>query len=86
MTRPKHPTRLFFIIRTESGHFVAANHNPEGPPIALVSSPEEATRFVEAVTASRRAAALEHLGWRDLSVVPVQLPCPALSKPTATST
>jgi len=77
--------RLFYTILAEGG-FVAANHSPEGPPIALVPSPEDATRFVEAVTASRRAAALEHLGWRNLSVVPVQLPCPAQSKSTATST
>lgn len=84
-TQQKLSMRLFYTIRARGG-FVAANHEREGPPIELVPEPEKATRFIEAITARRRAAALEHLGWSGLSIVPVQIPlnlfppsCPAPS-------
>lgn len=65
--------RLAYTIHARGG-FIAANHGPSGPPIALVKDATKATRFTEAITAHRRAAALEHLGWTELTVVPIELP------------
>jgi hypothetical protein len=66
--------RLAYTIRTKGGDYLAANHGPEGPPIALVEDAIRATRFTESVTAHRRAAALEELGWSGLTVVTIELP------------
>jgi hypothetical protein len=37
------------------------------------ADPARATRFVDITTASRRAAALQQLGWRDLRITAVYL-------------
>jgi hypothetical protein len=71
-TPPQRSTHLFYTIKTKGG-FVSANTSPEGPPISLVPNPNRATRFTEEVTARRRAAALEHMGWRDLSIFPFEI-------------
>lgn len=65
--------RLYYTIRAENG-FLAANHTGDGPPIRVIASPENATRFVDVTTAGRRAAALQQLGWRDLRIVAIQVP------------
>lgn len=73
-TTPRTPTtRLYYTIRAEGG-FLAASHSADGPPITTLPTPENATRFVDITAASRRAAALQQLGWRDLRVIAVYLP------------
>lgn len=73
-TTPRTPsTRLYYTIRAEGG-FLTARHVAEGPPIVTTPRPENATRFVDITAASRRAAALLQLGWRDLRVIAVYLP------------
>jgi hypothetical protein len=72
-TQPTPSTRLYYTIRAEGG-FLAASHAADGPPITTTASPESATRFVDIVTAGRRAAALQQLGWRDLRVIAIYLP------------
>lgn len=72
-TQPTQTTRLCYTIRAEGG-FLAANHAGDGPPIRVIASPEHATRFVDLISAGRRAAALQQLGWRNLRIVAVYLP------------
>jgi len=72
-TQPTPFTRLYYTIRAENG-FLSASHSADGPPITTTSTPENATRFVDILTASRRAAALQQLGWRDLRVIAIHLP------------
>lgn len=82
--------RLAYTIRA-SGGFLAANHGPSGPPIVLVKDAIKATRFTESFTAHCRAAELEHLGWTDLTVAPLEVPllssavCPDPSNTPATT-
>lgn len=71
-TRPTPSTRLYYTIRAENG-FLAASHAAEGPPIVTCAAAQHATRFVDITTASRRAAALEQLGWRNLRITAVYL-------------
>ena len=71
-TQPTPFTRLYYTIRAEGG-FLAARHTTDGPPIVTTPSPENATRFIDITTASRRAAALQQLGWRDLRVIAIYL-------------
>ena len=72
-TTPRTPTtRLYYTIRAEGG-FLTASHAADGPPIVTRPSPEDATRFVDITAASRRAAALQQLGWRDLRIIAVYL-------------
>jgi hypothetical protein len=72
-TPPTPTTRLYYTIRADGG-FLAASHSPSGPPIVTLPTPENATRFIDITAASRRAAALQQLGWRDLRVVAIYLP------------
>lgn len=73
-TTPRTPTtRLYYTIRSDGG-FLAASHSADGPPITTLPTPDNATRFVDITAASRRAAALQQLGWRDLRVIAVYLP------------
>jgi hypothetical protein len=71
-TQPTPFTRLYYTIRAEGG-FLAASHSADGPPITTTPTPENATRFVDILTAGRRAAALQQLGWRDLRVIAIYL-------------
>jgi hypothetical protein len=68
----KPSTRLYYTIRAEGG-FLAASHAADGPPITTTSNAENATRFVDITAASRRAAALQQLGWRNLRVIAIYL-------------
>jgi hypothetical protein len=72
-TPPAPITRLRYTIRAEGG-FLAASHSPDGPPIRTTASASEATHFIDPITAGRRAAALQQLGWRDLRVVAIDYP------------
>ena len=54
--------------------YLAPNHDPNGQPLRLVSSPEDAWQFIELLTAVRRGRALRELGWHNLRVVELQLP------------
>ena len=65
-------TRLYYTIRAEGG-FLVASHAADGPPITITSNAESATRFVDIMAASRRAAALQQLGWRNLRVIAAYL-------------
>lgn len=64
--------RTYYTIRAEGG-FLAASHAVDGPPIVTCTAAQHATRFVDITTASRRAAALQQLGWRDLRITAVYL-------------
>lgn len=72
-TRQARTTRLYYTIRAEHG-YLAASHSCEGPPIVVLPTAEGATRFIDFITATRRAAALQQLGWRDLRVVAIEFP------------
>jgi len=72
-TPPTHTTRLYYTIRADGG-FLTASHAADGPPIVILPTPENATRFIDITAASRRASALQQLGWRDLRVIAVYLP------------
>ena len=72
-TQQARTTRLYYTIRAEHG-YLAASHSCEGPPIVVLPTAEGATRFIDFITATRRAAALQQLGWRDLRVVAIEFP------------
>ena len=72
-TQQEPSKRLAYTIHAKGG-YIAANHGPKGPPIALVKDVTRATRFTEFITAHRRAAALADLGWSGLTVVTIELP------------
>jgi hypothetical protein len=70
--RSTHPRRRF-AIRGDGG-FLAASHAIDGPPIRLVRDALEASRFIDVLSACRRARAFTELGWRNLRVVEFLLP------------
>jgi hypothetical protein len=39
-----------YLLRAENG-FLSASHTIEGPPIVIVPTPENATRFVDLISA-----------------------------------
>lgn len=46
-----------------------------GIPVRLVADPMDAVRFTDIDAAALRARYLTRLGWTNLSVVPVRIPC-----------
>lgn len=71
---PPPPTlRSRYLLRAEKG-YLCASHSIEGPPIVVSPTPANATRFVDFVTAVRRARALHELGWRHLRIVELRVP------------
>lgn len=62
-----------YLLRAENG-FLSASHTIEGPPIVIVPTPENATRFVDLISAVRRARAFTELGWRNLRIIELRMP------------
>jgi len=60
-------------LRTDNG-FLSASHAIEGPPVTVVPTPENATRFVDLISAVRRAQAFTELGWRNLRIIELRMP------------
>lgn len=69
---PALPTSRF-LLRADRG-FLAASHSSDGPPIRVIPTSDGATKFVDLITAVRRARALTELGWRNLRVVELRSP------------
>lgn len=62
-----------YLLRAENG-FLSASHAIEGPPVVVVPTPENATRFIDLISAVRRARAFTELGWRNLRIIELCVP------------
>ena len=63
---PHYTTR--YAIRSNSGYLAAQ------VPIAMVTDPTAASRFVDIDTARKRAQSLAKLGWPNLHIVALRVP------------
>jgi hypothetical protein len=69
-----HSLRPRFTIRSDHG-FLAACGGIGGPAVTTVADPAQAVHFVDFDTACTRAHLMTEVGWSNLRVVEVLIPC-----------